>query len=80
MGCCGSSEKSDLIKKDKKQLKSECSNNVIANEKPLTPREGTRNKVQPLQEDDKSTLFDSKLALQKRKLYENTLLALVFEQ
>ena len=63
MGCCGSSEKLDSIKKDKQQLKSEYSNNVINDEKPSSPSAKIRNKVQPLEEDNTPSLIDSKLII-----------------
>ena len=60
MGCCESTERPDSIKKDKQQLEGGFRNNVINDNNPSSPSAGTRNKVQPLPEDNKTSLVDSK--------------------
>ena len=62
MGCCGSSEQSDSIKKDKQQLQNEHINNETNNLKPHNYSAASRNRIQPLPGDN-LPVADSKLLL-----------------
>ena len=61
MGCCGSSENADSIKKDKLQFENGNNNNVTKELKQQSYSATSRNRVQPSQEDT-STVADSKLS------------------
>ena len=60
MGCCGSSEGSESIKKDKQQFEIEATKNVQNGLEPCSPHVGGCNKIQPFQEDNKQPINDSK--------------------
>ena len=62
MGCCGSSEESNSIKKDKHQLENEPINNETNNLKSHNYSTASRNRIQPL-EGDNLPVSDSKLLL-----------------
>ena len=62
MGCCGSSEQSDSIKKDKLQLENEHNNNETNNLKPHNYSAVSKNRIQPLQ-GDTPCVADGKLLL-----------------
>ena len=63
MGCCGSSENQDSIKKDRHQLETEDTKNVQEDLKPSRPPTSGSNKIQPFQEDNKEHINDSKFTL-----------------